>query len=167
MQFDEVGKMAPYTGVGIAELFFVYLDKSTPVFGMKIRSKTGIEKVLHLHPGEPKMVDEDFFQNRDVLVLRELVFQLPEANRAKGGHPGEHQYGSIIFSAEGLFLRVAHSDGPFDVNLRDGIAHLMKNHPGSVWFDGWSVVQRRTSTVTEVVIEHKPKPATTQQELRA
>ena len=74
--------MTPFSNVAQAEVFLTVINKSQ-VYGMKARSMTGIEVVLHiLHPSEPKLVDAANFVNRDVLVLHDVALRLPEVKHA-------------------------------------------------------------------------------------
>jgi hypothetical protein len=143
MLIDAPGKMTAFPEVKQSELFLTFLDAKTRVVGMKIKTATGYDAVLHLHEGSPKLVADTLFVNRDLFLLSNVEFRFPNIGQAMGGHPETHAYGAAILSAEGAFVRASHSDGPFDVDVTLGIAKLMKNHPGSIWFDSWEIVRTR------------------------
>jgi hypothetical protein len=155
MFVDVPGKMTAFPDVEQSELFLTFLDAETRVVGMKIKTATGYDAVLHLQEGSPKLVAETLFVNRDVFVLGNAEFRFPNVGQAKGGHPGNRAYGAVILSAEGTFVRASHSDGPFDVNIASGIAKLTKNHPGSIWFDSWEIVRTRGS-LAEILFSFSP-----------
>jgi len=142
MLMDFPGIMTPFANIAQAEVFLIFIDKAQ-VFGMKVRSVTGIEVVFHMHPREPKLVDTIHFINRDVLALRDVSFRFPEIKQAKAGSPDTYAYGSAILSAKGLLVRAAHANGPFDVELGNGVAQQSRNDLHSIWFDTWEVVQSR------------------------
>jgi hypothetical protein len=78
--------MKPFTKVARAALFLTFVD-GAPMYSMKIKTNTGLDAVLHLADGEPKIVDEDRYVNKNVLVLVSPTFQFPEFVQAKGGNP--------------------------------------------------------------------------------
>jgi len=123
---------------------------------MKIKTKTGLDAVLHLAGGELRVVDEDHFVNRDVFVLDSPKFQFPALVLAKNGNPEAKAAGAVIVSAGGTFIRALHSQGPFDVDLERGIAQAWRNHPGSIWFDSWDVVVTRAKE-PEILFGHRAK----------
>jgi hypothetical protein len=156
MLVEKPGTMESFTKVSGGRLFLTFLGEIR-VFGVKIKTKTGLDAVLHLADGDPKIVQEDLFVNRDVFLLKDPKFQFPPLNEAKSGNPDHKAFGSVIVSAEGTFVRASHSQGPFDVDLERAIAGQSRNHPGSIWFDSWEVILPR-GTEPEVLFErHKSK----------
>lgn len=139
MLIKKPGAMKQFTKVPQAALFLTFID-SAHMYGMKVKTKTGLDAVLHLAGGEPKIVDEDHFVNRDVFVLEDAEFQFPLIAYAKPGNPENKAFGAAILSAEGLFVRASHRQGPFDVDLERGVAQQSRSHAGSIWFDSWNVV---------------------------
>jgi hypothetical protein len=154
---EKLGLMTQFTKVPRAALFLTFID-GAQMYGMKIKTKTGLDAVLHLAGGDPKVVDEDHFANRDVFVLESPKFQFPKLAEAKSGNPDAKARGAVIFSAEGIFIRASHSQGPFDVELEHGTAQMWRNHPGSIWFDSWDVVVTRAKEDEEILFgHHRPK----------
>jgi hypothetical protein len=149
---EKSGLMTRFAEVPRAALFLTFVN-GAHMYGMKIKTKTGLDAVLHLAGGEPKLVDEDHFVNRDVFVLESPTFQFPEFAQAKSGNPEAKARGVVILSAEGTFIRASHSQGPFDVDLVHGVAQGSQSHPGSMWFDSWDVVVTRADE-REVLFGH-------------
>jgi len=155
MLVEKCGSMIQFTKVPSAALFLTFID-GAQMYGMKIKTKTGLDAVLHLAGGELRVVDEDHFVNRDVFVLDSPKFQFPGLVLAKNGNPEAKAAGAVIVSAEGTFIRALHSQGPFDVDLERGIAQAWRNHPGSIWFDSWDVVVTRAKE-PEILFGHHAK----------
>jgi hypothetical protein len=156
MLIKKPGAMKQFGAVPSAVLFLTFID-GAQMFGMKIKTKTGLDAVLHLAGGEPKIVDEDHFANRDVLVLEEPEFQFPAVAYGKNGNPENKAYGALILSVEGVFLRASHRQGPFDVDLESGLAQQSRNHLGSIWFDSWDVLAR-SAAGPELLFGYHKKP---------
>ena len=157
MQIEMPGIMTEFPKVAHGDLFMTLLDNKTQVFGIRIKLDNS-NAVAHLNGGLPKVVDENHFRNRDVLVLRDICFRFPEMSSAKIGNPDTYAYGSAILSAEGTFIRAAHANGPYDVNIGNGSVQLSRNHPGSLWFPSWEVVLSRPAK-SEVLFAHNQTAA--------
>jgi hypothetical protein len=153
MLIDKPGTMTGFQKIDYGQLFLTFLDKDTKVVGMKAKTWTGIDVVFHLHDGAPRIVAPNLFLNRDVLALEDVAIRLPNVALAKGENPGERAYGSAILSAEGVFIRASHREGPFDVSVNDGAAISSRNHPGSIWFESWDLVRTKQG-MQEVLITH-------------
>lgn len=164
MRTDLPGSMTAFTGLQTGELFFVALSRNIKVFGMKIKLGDEIA-VFHMNGGEPKVVDQNTFLNRDVLKIEAPRLRLPQMREAKGGNPAFNIFGSAISSNEGTFIRAGHLNGPFDVEIGSGVASMARDHGGSIWFDEWEVVVDRNGKI-EALFEHNMSPKTTQTELR-
>lgn len=162
MRIETPGIMTEFPKVAHGDLFMTFIDKMQ-VFGMRIKLDSS-NAVAHLNGGQPKVVDEAHFVNRDVLVLRDVSFRFPEMSTAKDGNPDSYAYGSAILSAQGTFIRAAHANGPYDVEIGSGSVQLSRNHPGSFWFDSWEVALSRPAE-PEVLFAHHRK-TTSQAELR-
>jgi hypothetical protein len=157
MLVEPQGTMTEFPKVAQGDLFMTFVDK-TQMFGMKIMldKKTA---VLHLNGGQPKVVDEIHYTNRDVLVLKNVAFRFPEIKKAKTGNPDTNAYGSAILSAEGTFVRASNPNGPYDVEIGKGIVQLARNHGGSIWFDSWDVSLTRLGT-PEILFAHNAHQVT-------
>lgn len=157
MLIDMPGTMIEFPKVAHGDLFMTLFDNKTQVFGMRIKLDNS-NSVVHLNGREPKVVDELHFINRDVLVLKDILFRFPEMSTAKGGNPDTFAYGSAILSTEGTFIRAAHFNGPYDVEIASGNVQSARNHPGSFWFDSWEVVLSRPAK-PEVLFAHRRNTA--------
>ena len=155
MLVEKCGSMTRFDKVPSAALFLTFID-GAHMYGMKIKTKTGLDAVLHLAGGELRVVDEGHFVNRDVFVLDSPKFQFPGLVLAKSGNPEAKAAGAVIVSAEGTFIRASHSQGPFDVDLERGVAQASRKHPGSIWFNSWDVVVTRTKE-PEVLFGYRAK----------
>jgi hypothetical protein len=155
---DAPGKMTEFQKTGQGQLFLTFLDKDTSVVGMKVKTKTGLDAVFHLYGGEPRIVAPDLFENRDVLALTDVSLRIPPFTQAKGEHPGNKDFGSVILSADGVYIRASNREGTFDVNINTGVAGPHQRHPGSVWFDSWDLVRTRHAEA-HVLITHRRTPA--------
>jgi hypothetical protein len=152
MLVEKLGSMTQFTKVPHAALFLTFID-GAQIYGMKIRTKTGLDAVLHFASDEPKVVEEIHFVNKDVFVLESPTFQFADLSQARSGNLEAKARGVAILSTEGTFMRASHSQGPFDVDLERGVARESRNHPGSMWFDSWDVVVTRANE-REVLFGH-------------
>ncbi|MGX9431792.1 hypothetical protein [Bradyrhizobium sp. LeoA1S1] len=153
MRVEMPGIMTEFPKVAHGDLFMTFVDK-TQVFGMRIKLDNS-NAVVHLNGGQPKVVDEVHFVNRDVFVLKDIWFRFSELSTAKGGNPDTYAYGSAILSAQGTFIRAAHANGPYDVEIGSGSVQLSRNHPGSFWFDSWEVVLSRPAKPDVLFAHHR------------
>ncbi|UFW51093.1 MULTISPECIES: hypothetical protein [Bradyrhizobium] len=69
MQTEPPGVMMAFNQLPIGDLFLAFVDV-TRVYGMRVK-KGNDHAVLHLNGGEPKVVSEAHFTNRDALALRD------------------------------------------------------------------------------------------------
>jgi hypothetical protein len=151
MLVEKLGSMTQFTKVPHAALFLTFID-GAQIYGMRIKTITGLDAVLHL-ASDAKVVEEIHFVNKDVFVLESPTFQFPDLSQARSGNLEAKARGVAILSAEGTFIRASHSQGPFDVDLERGVARESRNHPGSMWFDSWDVVVTRANE-REVLFGH-------------
>jgi hypothetical protein len=132
MRVDYPGAVVPFTEVQPGTLF-AHFAGSELGWAMKIHSaaspQTTISVLLfeRIHPTIPApMIDNtNKFDNRDVLVFKEATLRPSRDLNAimDSSPPTQHKFaGAVILTEGSAFIRAAHGNGLWDINLATGAA---------------------------------------------
>jgi hypothetical protein len=105
----------------------------------------------------PSVLQRHLFQNRDLLVLENVVFRpsFEIARLRQGSAPTLP--GTVVFANEGVFIKAWQGLGTIDVDLESGAATAAPDYAETFWVEDWKIVLLRGSE--EIVLCERGKPA--------